>query len=101
MTISLKQGNPATIHHPVIASAAWQSTNRHCERSVAIHAFVRRLSWIASFLAMTGLERDDGTEVQSEAIHRPSLRAQRGNLCLRATAVMDRFVPRDDGTGAR
>jgi hypothetical protein len=26
---------------------------RHCERSVAIHVFVRRLSWIASFLAMT------------------------------------------------
>jgi hypothetical protein len=44
---------------------------RHCERSVAIHAFVRRLSWIASFLAMTGLERTGpGCKVkQSTARH--------------------------------
>jgi hypothetical protein len=41
----------------VIASAAQQSLPRHCERSVAIHVFVQRLSWIASFLAMTAITR--------------------------------------------
>jgi hypothetical protein len=49
---------------------------RHCEaqplaarsnatwRAVAIYAFVRRLSWIASFLAMTEQGRNDAVGAQ-------------------------------------
>jgi hypothetical protein len=71
---------------------------RHCEArsAVAIHVFVRRPQWIASFLAMTGLECDDGREcgdgggavtpypVIASGAPASSLRGaqRRGNPCL-------------------
>jgi hypothetical protein len=67
---------------------------RHCEArsAVAIHVFVRRPQWIASFLAMTGLECDDGGSavtpypvIASGAPASSSRGAQRrGNPCLHA-----------------
>jgi hypothetical protein len=39
---------------------------RHCEArsAVAIHVFMRRPQWIASFLAMTRQRRNDGAGAQ-------------------------------------
>jgi hypothetical protein len=99
---------------------------RHCEArsAVAIHVPVPRPQWIASFLAMTewecndGAGRNDGVEcndvpllrreaavgsVIARPLSAPSLRGaqRRGNPCACAKAAMDCFVPRNDGVGVQ